>query len=278
MSVISIILVLIFAFLAGLEGILDQWQFHQPILACTLIGLATGHLAAGVLLGGALQMIALGWANVGAAVAPDAALASVASALLMVKGWDWSHGNPNVQDLQTFIASAIVLATAGLVLTTLVRFINVGTIHLADAAAERGSYAGVQGWHMFALLLQGLRIAIPAGIITAVPSHVVADALNAIPDWLKGGLAVGGGMVVVVGYAMVINIMATAEIWPFFFLGFVLAPLAPNAAGLNGLSLIAMGILGVVIALIYLTLSENKGNAGAAGGSADPIGDILNDY
>ena len=29
-------------------------------------------------------MIALGWANVGAAVAPDAALASVASAIIMV--------------------------------------------------------------------------------------------------------------------------------------------------------------------------------------------------
>lgn len=279
MSAISIVLVVLVAFLAGLEGILDQWQFHQPILACTLIGLVTGHLAAGILLGGSLQMIALGWANIGAAVAPDAALASIASALLMVKGWDWSRGTPTVQDLQTFIASAIVLATAGLVLTTIVRFINVGTVHLADAAAERGSYAGVQGWHMFALLLQGLRIAIPAAIITAVPASAVANALNAIPEWLKGGLAVGGGMVVVVGYAMVINIMATAEIWPFFFLGFVLAPLAPNAAGLNGISLIGMGILGVVIALIYLALSEKGGSGnGSSSGNGDPIGDILNDY
>ena len=49
MSIISIILVLIFAFLAGLEGILDQWQFHQPIIACSLIGIATGHMAAGII-------------------------------------------------------------------------------------------------------------------------------------------------------------------------------------------------------------------------------------
>jgi len=278
MSAISIILVILVAFLAGLEGILDQWQFHQPILACTLIGLVTGHLTAGILLGGALQMIALGWANIGAAVAPDAALASVASALLMVKGWNWNNGNPGISDLQTFIASAIVLATAGLVLTTLVRFINVGTIHLADAAAERGSYAGVQAWHWFALLLQGLRIAIPAAIIAFIPASAVTAALNAIPDWLKGGLAVGGGMVVVVGYAMVINIMATAEIWPFFFLGFVLAPLAPNGAGLDGISLIGMGILGVVIALIYLALSEKGGSSSGGTSGGDPIGDILNDY
>ena len=75
MSIISAILVVVVAFLAGLEGILDQFQFHQPLVACTLIGAATGNLTAGIMLGGSLQMIALAWANIGAAVAPDAALA-----------------------------------------------------------------------------------------------------------------------------------------------------------------------------------------------------------
>lgn len=86
MSAISVILVIIVAFLAGMEGILDQFEFHQPLVACTLIGLVTGHLKEGVMLGGSLQLMALGWANIGAAVAPDAALASVASAIIMVLG------------------------------------------------------------------------------------------------------------------------------------------------------------------------------------------------
>ena len=73
MSAISMILVVIVAFLAGMEGVLDEFQFHQPLIACTLIGLVTGHLVPCVMLGGSLQMIALGWANIGAAVAPDAA-------------------------------------------------------------------------------------------------------------------------------------------------------------------------------------------------------------
>ena len=33
------ILVVVVAFFAGLEGILDEFQFHQPLVACTLIGL-----------------------------------------------------------------------------------------------------------------------------------------------------------------------------------------------------------------------------------------------
>ena len=119
MSVISIILVLLVAFLAGMEGILDEFQFHQPLVACTLIGLVTGNLEAGIVLGGTLQMIALGWANIGAAVAPDAALASVASAIILVLGGQGVKGVPSA------IAIAVPLAVAGLFLTMIVRTVAV---------------------------------------------------------------------------------------------------------------------------------------------------------
>ena len=60
MNIITIILIIIVALLAGMEGVVDEFQFHQPIVACTLIGLVSGHLTEGVMLGGSLQMIALG--------------------------------------------------------------------------------------------------------------------------------------------------------------------------------------------------------------------------
>ena len=50
MSTITIIGIFIVALLAGLEGILDEFQFHQPLVACTLIGLVTGHLKEGIIL------------------------------------------------------------------------------------------------------------------------------------------------------------------------------------------------------------------------------------
>ena len=267
MSVISMILVFVVAFFAGLEGILDQFQFHQPLVACTLIGLVTGHLEAGVILGGTLQMIALGWANIGAAVAPDAALASVASAIIMVQGGDFSS-----KGISFAYTTAIPLAVAGLFLTMIVRTISVGLVHGADVAAKDGNIAAVERTHLIALFLQGLRIAVPAALLLAVPTSVVQGILNAMPDWLSGGMAVGGGMVVAVGYAMVINMMATREVWPFFAIGFALA-------ALSNLTLIAMGTIGVAIALIYINLSKQGGNGGGtASGSGDPIGDILEDY
>ena len=177
MSIISMVLVVFVAFLAGLEGILDQFQFHQPIVACTLIGLVTGNLTVGVMLGGSLQLIALGWANIGAAVAPDVALASVASAILVQSGGA-------KDDISVATATAIPLAVAGLFLTMIVRTASVALVHGADSAAKKGDIRGVERAHYTALLLQGLRIAVPAILLLLIPAESVKAALQSMPVWL----------------------------------------------------------------------------------------------
>lgn len=79
-------------------------------------------------------------------------------------------------------------------------------------------------------------------------------------------------MVVAVGYAMVINMMASREVWPFFALGFVLA-------AISEITLIGLGAIGISLALMYLALSK-QGNSGNGGGSntGDPVGDIIDKY
>ena len=266
MSGISMILVILVAFLAGVEGILDEFEFHQPLVACTLIGIVTGQLGPCLVLGGSLQMMALGWANIGAAVSPDAALASVASAIILVVGGQGQAG------VGTAIAVAIPLAVAGLFLTMVVRTISVAVVHQMDAAAEKGNFCAIELWQYIAICLQGLRIAIPAACLCVIPAEIVQGALQSMPEWLTNGMAIGGGMVVAVGYALVINMMATPEVWPFFALGFVFA-------AIGDLTLIALGVIGVAMALIYLRLTENAGAAaGSAAGTGDPLGDILDDY
>ena len=260
MSAITIMLIILVALLAGMEGILDEFQFHQPLVACTLIGLVSGHLSEGIVLGGSLQMIALGWANVGAAVA-----------IIMVLGLN--GGTVNTQTaISTSIAVAIPLSVAGLFLTMICRTIAIPLVHLMDGAAEKGDFRKIEIYQILGILLQGIRIAVPAAALCIVPAEAVTSVLNQMPAWLSGGMTVGGGMVAAVGYAMVINMMSTKETWPFFAIGFVLA-------ALSELTLIALGALGVAIALIYLGLKENGGSGnGGSTGSGDPLGDILNDY
>jgi mannose/fructose/N-acetylgalactosamine-specific phosphotransferase system component IIC len=102
---------------------------------------------------------------------------------------------------------------------------------------------------MGALAVQALRVSIPAVIVAMfVGTDVVQNMLAAIPEWVTRGLQVGGGVVVVVGYAMVINMMEAKHLMPFFFLGFVVA-------AISQLNLVALGIIGVVSAVIYIQLN-----------------------
>lgn len=266
MSAITIMLIILVALLAGMEGILDEFQFHQPLVACTLIGLVTGNLEVGIILGGSLQMIALGWANIGAAVAPDAALASVAAAIILVLGGQGKAGIPSA------IAIAIPLAVAGLFLTMLVRTLAVPIVHMMDKAASEGNFRKIEVLQVAAIAMQGVRIAIPAAALLFIPAETVKNTLEMMPAWLTDGMAIGGGMVVAVGYALVINMMATKEVWPFFVLGFVIA-------AISEITLIGIGAIGVALALIYLNLSKMGGSStGGGSSSGDPLGDILNDY
>lgn len=265
MSIISMVLVVVVAFLAGMGGILDEFQFHQPLVACTLIGLVTGNLEAGIILGGTIQMVALGWANIGAAVAPDAALASVASAIILALGGQGVAGVPAA------FAVAMPLAVAGLFITMIARTLAVAMVHAMDRAADNGNIRAIEMWQIAAICMQGLRVAIPAALLLMIPAESVQHLLQSMPAWLNEGMSIGGGMVVAVGYAMVINMMASKEVWPFFMLGFVIA-------AISQITLIGLGVIGVALALLYIQITKNAGSAGGNTGSGDPLGDILNDY
>ncbi|AIZ80259.1 PTS mannose/fructose/sorbose transporter subunit IIC [Actinobacillus equuli subsp. equuli] len=247
LSFLQILLVFLAACISGAGSILDEWQTQRPIVACTLVGLALSVGAPdsaeviknAIIIGGTLELMALGWMNIGAAVAPDAALASVVSTILVIVGG---------QEIATGIAVAIPLAAAGQVLTYVVRAITVGFQHAADKSIEDGSLTRLDWLHRGALMLQVMRIAIPALVVALTAgTDVVQTMLNAIPPVVTTGLKIAGGFIAVVGYAMVINMMRAGHLMPFFFAGFVIA-------GFTDFNLVALGALGAIMALLYIQL------------------------
>ena len=235
----DIILVTLVGLICGMGSVLDERQTHRPLVACTLIGLVLGDLKTGVMVGGTLELVALGWMNVGAAMAPDAALASVIAAILVIKG-----GQP----AQESIAIAIPVAVAGQMLTIFVRTIAVFFQHQADKFAKEANFRGIELCHYGALLLQGLRVAIPAAIVVATASAENVQAfLGKIPVEVSEGLRIAGGVIVVVGYAMVINMMRAPHLMMFFFVGFVVA-------AFTSFNLVALGVLGLAMAYFYIQM------------------------
>ena len=204
-------------------------------------------------------MMALGWMNVGAAMAPDAALASTVSTVLVIVG----H-----QSIGAGIALAVPLAAAGQVLTIFVRTITVFFQHLADKYAEDANLRGIEMCHIAGLLLQALRVAIPTVAIALVAgTDVVNNALNSIPEVITRGLQVAGGFIVVVGYAMVINLMNAQKLMVYFFLGFLI-------------NLIGFGAIGAICAYFHIMgLKKDIAieEAAKTGGGSAVEGDDIDD-
>ena len=261
MGTMQILLIFIFATIAGMGSCLDEMQTHRPLIACTVTGLILGDMTTGIIIGGTLEMMALGWMNIGAAIAPDAALASVISTILVIA----SH-----QDVATGIAIAMPLAAAGQVLAIICKTVSVVFQHKADDYAEEGNLFGIDLCNYGALLLQGLRVGIPALLVAmTVGTGAVEDMLNAIPPVISGGLQVAGGFIVVVGYAMVINMMNAKSLMPYFFLGFLIAVF-------TNVNLIGFGAIGLIAAFFHIRGLQRELNGAAAGGSSDPL-DAIDD-
>ena len=289
-SMVQIILVTLVAFLAGCDSVLDERMFYRPIIACTLTGLALGDPKTGIMVGGALELLSLGWMNVGAAMAPDAALASTVSTVIAIAGG---------QSRDEAIAVAVPLAVFA---------------HRVDRLADRANMRGIEVMHFIALALQGLRVAVPTAVVAFFASgDSVEKALKAIPAVITNGLHIAGGFIVVVGYAMVINMMKARKLMPFFFIGFVVATFSTTMAGSGsiadpkgghdlsqwgdlskwvvstvptGVTLVALGILGLCLAFIYVQLNPEfheavrlpqPAAAGGGGGSDDDLDDDLDD-
>jgi PTS system mannose-specific IIC component len=259
MSTLQLILLVIVASIAGMGSVLDSAQTHRPLVACTLVGLVLGDLPTGIILGGTLEMLALGWMNVGAAMAPDAALASVISAVLVIVG---------KQSIGAGIAVAVPIAAAGQVLTIFVRTITVFFQHLADKYAESGNTRGIEICHFTGLSLQAIRVAIPAAIVGLLAGTDAVNAmLAAIPEVITRGLQVAGGFIVVVGYAMVINMMNSKSLMPFFFIGFLLA-------AFTDFNLLGFGAVGLIAAIFHIkSMVNNSAKLVSIGGNINDIDD-----
>jgi len=229
--------------LAGVESVLDEWQWHRPILACTLIGLALGNLPVGLVVGGVLELIALGWMNIGASQSPDTALASVISTTLAISG---GH------EINQAVGLAIPLAVAGNLTTVGVRSLTIWIQHLADRLRPTSAPTQLTRLQAIALSFQFLRVAIPSFLFALfVNRAMILDLFHLLPTVLIQGFTAASGFVVVVGYAMVIRSLRARAMMPYFLLGFLIADFTP-------ITLVGVGIAAACVAYLHVVVWSRR--------------------
>lgn len=248
MTPVQFIMLILVTSISGIGSASEEFQTHHPIVAATLVGLALGDIKTGVMVGAAMELVALGWMTVGAATPPDPALAGTVSAVLAILG----HLNIGVA-----VSIAIPVAIAGQLLQIVqLSTVNIAITHLGDKFAREGNTRGIGFAHWLAAVPSAIRVALPTALVACFASADFAkNMFNGIPQFLTGGLQVASGFMVVVGYAMVLMLINRKNFLPFFFLGFLIMTFTQN------MTLIALSIIGLCFAAIYYLFFENSSSS-----------------
>jgi fructoselysine and glucoselysine-specific PTS system IID component len=216
------------------EDFLGTTLLSRPLVLGPLVGWALGDLHQGIVIGASLELIFMGNIKVGAAIPPDVITGGVlgtAFAILSGKG--------------TAIALALAIPIsilAEMLLSAL--FVTRSAFNKKFMEyAEAGDYRKIQRLHILSGLLKPLSMGLISFLALQLGSGAMKSLLDMIPAWVNSGLQVAGNMLPALGFGLLMNLMFTRRVAPYFFLGFLLA------AYLR-LPIIAIGGLGVIIALL----------------------------
>ena len=92
-------------------------------------------------------------------------------------------------------------------------------------------------------------------------------------SWVMAGLDAAGGAMKFVGFAILMKVMMSGEMWGFLRAGFAMSVICSNISAISGATLLLCAFVGIAIALYdYQVNMKIKNNAGSnVGGVSDGI-------
>lgn len=252
---LQILLLTAWAFWGIVDSLSFNVGFNNCITACVFSGLVVGNLEYGLIVGGTLQMTQLGAGTYGGASIPNITTSGmIATALGATSGAD-----------PVAMASSVGIAMAALFtqLDILARFSNTFFQHIADKYVETQNTKGIVLMNTLGIIPWGLSRGLPVLILLWFGQGMVDSIIAFIPAFIMNGFKIAGGMLPVVGFAILMRYLPVMKKPQFLILGFALA------AYVN-LPILGIALLGLVAALITYQNAIAKGaNTAAAVGGDD---------
>ncbi len=238
-SIVQIALVFIVTFIAAI----DQFDFleslYQPIVTGAVVGAILGDLNTGLVVGGTYQLMTIGNMPIGGAQPPNAVIGGIMAAVFACT---------IDMDPDMAVATAIPFALLGQYGVTLFFTLRAPLLEFFRGCAVNADTKGITKWTIISECILGLIFAVIVTLFFIAGLAVGQQVVDAIPEWLNNGLSAAGNMMKFVGFAILLKVMMSRDMWGFFFMGFGLAVLATNittigsSAVLLVLTLIGFGI------------------------------------
>ncbi|MDQ0177945.1 PTS mannose/fructose/sorbose/N-acetylgalactosamine transporter subunit IIC [Bacillus chungangensis] len=239
LAVWQIVLLVLLAFYSIIDSLSLNIGCQYPVIIGTVTGAIMGDVTLGLAIGATLQLMVLGVGTYGGASIPDFTTgAIVGTAFAAISN----------QNAEFAIGIAVPVGLLMVQLDVLARFTNTFFLHRVDKNIEMGNIRGVKRNILLGALPWGLSRAIPVFIMLIFGKSVVNFIVNEMPDWLMGGLKVAGGILPVVGIAILLRYLPTNKFVAYLIIGFV-------AAAYLNVPMLGVALIGVALAIIYFKQS-----------------------
>jgi len=211
----------------------------RPLIAGFGAGIIVGDVQTGMLIGGTLELMALGVYTYGGATIPDYTVGAILGTFF-----------GKAEGFEVGIALAIPAALLLTQVDILNRFLNFIFVHRADTYAEEGNVKGFERMmRIFSHMIWGFSRAIPVFLAVQFGESAVKSVSNFFENnaWFNNGISVTGGILPALGFAMLLKILPVEKYPAFLLLGFVM--FAYLSVPLVGIALTA-----IATALVYQQL------------------------
>ena len=265
-SAIQIILVFVFVFIVAIDQFDLLESLYQPIVTGAVIGLILGDVTTGLVVGGTYQLMTIGNMPVGGAQPPNAVIGGIMAAVFAIASG---------LEVEAAVGLAVPFALIGQYMVTLLFTVMSPIMSVADKMAEKADTKGIVRLNWLAMIALGALFAVVC-TIGLIGGAAAGDALTAFFDkvpWLMTGLSAAGGMMRFVGFATLLRIMLSNDLWGIYFAGFAVATVIGYVPGLGGSCLILVAFIGIAMALydFQTRVAMKSAGVGSNGGDEDGI-------
>ncbi|MEG0329444.1 MAG: PTS sugar transporter subunit IIC [Longicatena sp.] len=270
-TIIQAALVFVVAFIMGIDQFSFLESLYQPIVLCPIIGAILGHLDLGIVVGGAYQLITIGSMPIGGAQPPNAIMGGVMATVFAIS----LNMEPTAEGVGAAMGLAIPFAVFGQYAVTLTFTIMSGMMTKADDYAANADAKGIRNINFIEMTILGIlfgALAV-AGLYGGSKLGLTLKDLSFQFSWVMAGLDAAGGMMKFVGFAILMKVMMSNEMWGFLLAGFAMAIVCQSIPSIAGATLLLCAFVGIAIALYdYQIHSKIKSSIGSnVGGESDGI-------
>ena len=212
-----------------------QTMIERPLVVGAVAGLVFGDLQTGILIGASLEAIFMGAVDIGGALSAEPVTATVLATTFAI--------TLNV-NMKAALALAVPIGVFAAFISMFLKNVVMNIFApLVDKVAANDDSKGLTKLHFGMWFINYFVFSLVTFFSVLAGAQPVQHLVKQIPANLMAGLAATCGLLPAVGFAILLRMLWSKNLSPFYFLGFILAAYV----NLPSVAIAAIGIIIVIL-------------------------------